>query len=51
MTTQDAEQNLVIWQSAVGFVNPGLARGMPVTAAAGKTTDLGDVALDPAKVK
>ena len=44
-------QNLVIWQSAVGFVNPGLARGMPVNVASGKTTDVGEVPLDPAKVK
>lgn len=44
-------QNLVIWQAAVGYANPGLAKGMPVSVAAGKTTDVGDVALDPAKVK
>jgi len=44
-------QNLVIWQAAVGFVNQGLARGTPVTVTEGKATDLGDVKLDPAKVK
>ncbi len=44
-------QNLVIWQAAVGYVNPGLAKGMPVTVGSGQTTKVGDVALDPAKVK
>jgi len=44
-------QNLVIWQAAVGYVNQGLARGMPVTVKEGKATDLGAVELDPAKVK
>jgi len=47
----EGTQNLVIWQAAVGYVNEGLARGMPVTVGSGKVTDLGDVALDPAKVK
>jgi hypothetical protein len=45
------EQNLILWQAAVGYANPGLARGMPVKVEAGKATDIGDVKLDPAKVK
>ena len=45
------EQNLVIWQAAVGYATPGLAKGMPVTVKAGQTIDVGDVKLDPAKVK
>jgi plastocyanin len=45
------KQNLVVWQSAVGFVSQGLGRGMPVTVKAGETTDIGEVKLDPAKVK
>jgi hypothetical protein len=45
------DQNLVIWQSAVGFVNQGLARGMPVRVSAGAVEDLGEIKLDPAKVK
>jgi hypothetical protein len=45
------QQNLVIWQSAVGYANEGLGRGMPVTVEADKVTDVGEVKLDPAKVK
>lgn len=44
-------QNLVVWQAAVGYVTPGLIRGTPVTVTAGKSTDMGSVKLDPAKVK
>jgi hypothetical protein len=45
------EQNLVIWQEAVGYATPGLARGMPVTVSAGEVKDVGEVKLDPSKVK
>ncbi|MCA1683452.1 MAG: hypothetical protein LC685_05660 [Actinobacteria bacterium] len=45
------EQNLVVWQASVGFVTPGLAKGVPVTVASGKGADLGEVKLDPSKVK
>jgi len=45
------EQNLVVWQSTVGFATPGLARGMPVQVKAGEAVDVGEVKLDPSKVK
>jgi hypothetical protein len=45
------EQNLVIWQAAVGYATPGLAKGAPVTVLAGQVADVGEVKLDPAKVK
>jgi plastocyanin len=44
-------QNLVVWQGTVGFVSPGLGKGMPVMVKAGETTDFGEVKMDPAKVK
>jgi plastocyanin len=44
-------QNLVIWQGLTGYVTQGAARGMPIKVEAGKTTDVGDIKLDPAKVK
>lgn len=44
-------QNLVVWQAAVGYASEGLARGTPVTVTAGKTTDVGEIKLNPAKVK
>lgn len=43
-------QNLVIWQESTGYVNSA-ASGKPVEVSPGKTTDLGDIALDPKKVK
>jgi hypothetical protein len=45
------EQNLVLWQSAVGYVNKEGLRGMPVTVKAGDVLDVGEVKLDPSKVK
>ena len=44
-------QNVVIWQEKVGFVNTGGNKGMPVTVEAGKATDVGEIKLDPTKVK
>lgn len=44
-------QNLVIWQENVGYASPGAGRGMPVTVTAGGVTDVGEIKLDPAKVK
>jgi hypothetical protein len=44
-------QNLVIWKEIVGYVNPGAGRGMPVTVTPGQVTDVGEIKLDPAKVK
>jgi hypothetical protein len=45
------DQNLIVRQQTVGFVTPGQNRGMPVKVRAGEVTDVGDVKLDPAKVK
>ncbi len=44
-------QKLVVWQEASGYVTPGAGSGMPVTVEAGKTVDLGEIKLDPAKAK
>ncbi len=44
-------QNLVVWQEMVGYTTPGAGRGMAVTIKAGETTDVGEIKLDPAKVK
>jgi hypothetical protein len=44
-------QNLIVWQGKVGYVNPGFGRGMPVEVKAGEATDVGDVKIDPARVK
>jgi len=44
-------ENLVLWQENVGFVLPGRGRGRPVTIKAGEVTDVGEIKLDPAKVK
>lgn len=45
------DQNLVVWQAAVGYVNQGLARGMAVKVEAGGVTEVKDLKLNPAKVK
>jgi hypothetical protein len=45
------EQNLVVWQEETGYVTPNAARGMPVTVKAGEVADVGEITLDPAKVK
>lgn len=44
-------QNVVVWQEKVGFVNEGRAKGAPVTVKAGAESDLGEIKLDPSKVK
>ncbi len=44
-------QNLIIWQEKVGYISIGGTKGMPVEVSAGKTTDVGDIKLDPTKVK
>jgi hypothetical protein len=43
-------QKFVLWQEAVGYVE-GKASGRDIEVKAGETLDLGDVKLDPAKVK
>lgn len=45
------EQNLVVWQAAVGYANEGLAKGTPVKVEAGSVADIGEVKVNPAKVK
>ena len=45
------EQNLVVWQEKVGYVNPEKAKGMPVTVKAGEVTDVGAVTINPSQVK
>ena len=45
------KQNVVVWQEKVGYVTPGFAVGVPVEVKAGATVDLGDVKLDPKKLK
>ncbi len=45
------QQNIIVWQNKIGFVTPGLVRGMAVTVRTGEVTDLGEIKMDPAKVK
>jgi hypothetical protein len=45
------EQNLVLWQEKVGFVTTGGSRGQAVAVKAGQTSDVGEIRLDPEKVK
>jgi hypothetical protein len=45
------EQNLIVWKSKVGYVNPGFGRGMPVTVKDGEASDVGELKIDPARVK
>ena len=44
-------QNVIIWQEKAGFVSTGALKGQPVEVKAGGKTDLGNVVLDPTKVK
>lgn len=44
-------QKLVIWQASVGYATAGLAQGMPVNVNSTGVTDIGEIKLDPAKVK
>jgi hypothetical protein len=45
------EQNLVLWQEKVGYVNPEKAKGIAVTVKAGAITDVGAVVINPSQVK
>jgi hypothetical protein len=45
------EQKLVVWSKCVGYVTPGLKAGKAVEIKAGETTDVGNVVLDPSRVK
>jgi plastocyanin len=44
-------QKLIVWQEKVGYVTEGRNQGKAVTVKAGETVDIGDVVLDPTKVK
>jgi plastocyanin len=44
-------QNVIVWQEKAGYVTPGLAKGQPVEVKANGAADMGDITLDPAKVK
>lgn len=44
------KQNIVVWQELQGFVTPGFARGKAIEVPAGGVVDVGDVAIDSAKV-
>lgn len=44
-------QNLAVWQEKVGYVNEGRAKGSPLTVKAGAATDVGEIKLEPSKVK
>jgi hypothetical protein len=42
---------LVVWQEKAGYVTPDRARGMPVKVGAGAVIEVGEIKIDPAKVK
>lgn len=44
-------QNLILWQETIGYVTPGGGRGMSVEVKAGKVTDVGEITVDPKKVR
>ncbi|MDR3617816.1 MAG: hypothetical protein P4L85_00555 [Paludisphaera borealis] len=44
-------QNLVVWQEKVGWINPGKAKGAPVTVAAGEAVDAGEFKIEPSQIK
>ena len=44
-------QKIVLWQRKSGYVTSGGATGMEVVVKAGEVTDLGEIKLDPAKIK
>jgi hypothetical protein len=44
-------QNLIVWQGRIGYANAGYARGMPVSVKGGEVTDVGEIKIDPARLK
>jgi hypothetical protein len=44
-------QKIVIWQGAIGYVNKERAQGMPVEVPAAGAVDIGEIKLDPARVR
>jgi hypothetical protein len=45
------EQKLVVWHGPSGYVTSGGAQGISVSVKPGEVTDVGEVKLDPSKVK
>jgi hypothetical protein len=45
------DQQIIVWHEKAGYVTEGAAKGQKVTVKAGETVDLGEIKLDPAKVK
>jgi hypothetical protein len=45
------QQNLVLWQENVGYATPGGGRGIQVEVKPGAVAEVGQIVLDPAKVK
>jgi hypothetical protein len=45
------DQNMIVWQEKVGYVNPEKVKGTPVTVKAGEATDVGSVTINPSQVK
>jgi hypothetical protein len=45
------DQNLMVWQEKVGYVTSGGSKGQPVKVQPGEVLDVGEIKLDPAKVK
>jgi len=44
-------QKLIVWQEQAGYVNQGLGAGLTVQVPAGGIADVGELKLNPAKVK
>ena len=44
-------QNLVVWQEKVGWINPGRAKGTPVTVTADATADAGEFPIASSQIK
>jgi plastocyanin len=44
-------QNVIVWQRKAGYVNEGGSRGVAVEVKADGVTDIGEIKLDPAKIK
>jgi hypothetical protein len=45
------EHKIIVWQERVGYVTTGAATGQTVKVTAGQATDIGDIKMDPGKVK
>ncbi len=45
------KQNLIVWQRKAGYVTEGGSKGLEVTVKAGDVIDLGEIKLDPTKIK